>query len=75
MDNAQYHEREVMPKIISAFDKLLRFYKTHDGIATAFNVTRQNITAWKKNGIPTGRAIEVEKNTRGAVTAMDILRG
>lgn len=59
----------------TVFDKLHDYYKTHDAIALAFKVTRQNITAWKKNGIPVNRALEVEKKTRGTITAMDVLRG
>jgi hypothetical protein len=59
----------------SAFDKLHDYYKTHDAIAAAYKVTRQNITLWKKNGIPANRALEIENKTGGKVTAMDVLRG
>jgi hypothetical protein len=64
-----------MSKPISAFEKLHDFYKTHDIIAAVFSVTRQNVTAWKKNGIPSNRALEVEKKTGGKITAYDVLRG
>ena len=60
---------------MTAFEKLHDYYRTHDAIALAFKVSRTNITAWKKKGIPFKRALEVEKKTRGAVTAMDVLKG
>jgi len=59
----------------TAFDKLHDYYKTHDAIARAFKITRQAVTVWKKNGIPTNRALDIEKRTRGAISAMDVLRG
>jgi len=59
----------------TVFQKLHDYYKTHDAIALAFNMERTNVTAWKKNGIPANRALEIEKKTRGAITAMDVLRG
>lgn len=60
---------------MTVFDKLHDYFKTHDAIALAFKMKRQGVTYWKKNGIPTDRALEVEKKTRGAITAMDVLRG
>lgn len=58
----------------TAFEKLHDYYKTHDAIALTFNVSRQNITSWKKKGIPDCRALEVEKKTKGAVSAIDVLK-
>ena len=60
---------------MNAFQKLHDYYKTHDAIAAAFKMERTNVTAWKKNGIPANRALEIEKKTRGKITAMDVLRG
>lgn len=60
---------------MTAFEKLITFYATHEAIAKAFKVKRQAITRWKKDGIPTKRAIEVERKTKGAISAMDVLRG
>jgi len=60
---------------MTAFQKLLKYYGTHEKIAKAFKVKTQAITYWKVNGIPSDRAIEVEKKTKGAVTAMDVLKG
>ena len=59
----------------TVFERLHEIYKTHDAIASAFKMTRNNVTAWKQNGIPANRALEIEKKTRGAITAMDVLRG
>ena len=59
----------------TVFEKLHDHYKNHDAIAKAFNMTRQAVTIWKQKGIPANRALEVEKKTRGAITAMDVLRG
>lgn len=64
-----------MKKLKSVFERLHEFYKTHDAIAQEFGIDRRAITYWKSNGIPTNRALEVEKKTRGAITAMDVLRG
>ena len=60
---------------MTAFEKLHDYYKTHDAIALAFKMKRQGVTYWKRFGIPTDRALEVEKKTKGFVTAMDVLRG
>ena len=59
----------------TAFEKLHDYYKTHDAIALAFKLDRTAISYWKRVRIPTKRAIEVEKKTKGHVTAMDVLRG
>lgn len=59
----------------TVFDKLHDYYKTHEAISKAFDMSRQAVTLWKRNGIPVNRALEVEKKTRGAITAMDVLRG
>lgn len=60
---------------MSSFDKLMKIYKTHEAIAQAFKVERQAITRWKRFGIPAKRAIEVERKTKGVISAMDVLRG
>jgi hypothetical protein len=58
----------------TVFEKLHEHYKSHDEIARVFNMTRQAVTLWKQKGIPCNRALEVEKKTRGTITAMDVLR-
>jgi len=60
---------------MTVFEKLHRIYKTHDAIAAAFGLTRQGVGRWKRKGIPTRRALEVEKKTKGKITAIDVLRG
>ena len=60
---------------MNAFKKLHAHFKTHDAIAETFKLTRQGVSYWKKIGIPTKRAKEVEKKTKGAVTAMEVLGG
>ena len=63
------------PKFKSVFERLHEIYGTHDKIASVFKMERTNVTAWKKNGIPINRALEVEEKTGGKITAMDVLRG
>ena len=60
---------------MTVFEKLHRIYKTHDAIADAFKLTRQGVGRWKRKGIPAGRALEVEKKTKGKIKAIDVLRG
>ena len=60
---------------MTAFEKLHDYYKTHEAIAFAFKMKPQAVTYWKKFGIPTERALEVERKTKGFVTAMDVLKG
>lgn len=59
----------------SIFERLHDIYKTHDAMALVFKTSRQNINMWKKNGVPIKRALDVEKKTRGAITAMEVLKG
>lgn len=42
--------------------------------AHGMGVTTETIRLWLKNGIPLDRAIEVERKTRGFVTAEEILK-
>jgi len=60
---------------MTVFEKLHKIYKTHDAIAEAFNLTRQGVGSWKRKGIPADRALEVERVTRGKITAIDVLKG
>lgn len=60
---------------MKAFDKLHQLYGTQEAIATAFKLTRQGVGIWKRRGIPASRALQVEKVTKGQVTALDVLRG
>lgn len=60
---------------MTAFEKLHKYFGTHELIAKAFGLKTQAITYWKVSGIPADRALEVEKLTKGQVTALDVLRG
>jgi DNA-binding transcriptional regulator YdaS (Cro superfamily) len=60
---------------MKAFDKLHEIYKTQEAIAAVFKLTRQGVGIWKRKGIPASRALQVEKLTKGQVTALDVLRG
>lgn len=60
---------------MTVFEKLHKYFRTHEAIAKAFKIRRQGVTYWKKNGIPTNRALEIEKKTAGEITALDVLRG
>ena len=60
---------------MTAFDKLHEIYRTHDAIAKAFKVKRQTVGVWKSKGIPSKRAAQVEKITKGRVTILDVIRG
>ena len=59
----------------TVFERLHDHFKTHEAIAKAFNMERTNVTAWKQRGIPSNRALEIEKKTKGVISAMDVLRG
>lgn len=58
-----------------AYKKLLKLYGTNAEIARIFKISPQAITYWKKHGVPLGQAVRVEKITKGAVTAADVLKG
>lgn len=60
---------------MTAYEKLHNIYKTQEAIAAAFKLTRQGVGYWKKNGIPSDRAKEVEKVTKGKVTILDVIQG
>ena len=57
-----------------AYKKLKKLYGTDSAIAVAFGMTRQALLYWRTNGVPLCRAKTVEKITKGAVTAADVLR-
>ena len=60
---------------MTPFEKLHKFYGTHEKIAQVFGIKTQAITYWKKNGIPFSYAAEVEKVTKGKVTILDVIKG
>lgn len=60
--------------ITNPAERLRQKFGSNADIAAQFNVTREAIRLWMKNGIPPNRALEVEERTSGYVTASDILR-
>ncbi len=42
--------------------------------ARAFKTSRQAILHWRKRGVPKKRALEIERETKGRVTALEVLR-
>ena len=55
--------------------KLKELLGSDDNIANAFNIKRQAVIYWKKHGIPASRSLQVEKITKGKITAIDVLKG
>ena len=60
---------------MTAFEKLHKYFGTHEKIAQAFGLKTQAMTYWKREGVPTDRAQEVEKVTKGKVTILDVIKG
>ena len=57
-----------------ATDKLLKRYGNKKAIAEAMNVHEETVRLWLRDGIPLSKAIDVERDSEGAVTAEEILR-
>ena len=54
-----------------------RFGDSNAEVAKHFNISREAVRLWVKNGIPPDRALEVEEVTRGtefAITATEVLQ-
>ena len=58
---------------MTVFEKLKEIIGSDENIAELFGMKRQAVLYWKQNGIPTDRALEVEKKTNGKITAMEVL--
>lgn len=54
--------------------KLVEHYGSRQEAAEALEVTRETIRLWLRDGIPLERAIEIERTSKGLVTAEEILR-
>jgi len=53
-----------------------RFGDSNAEVAKHFNITREAVRLWVKNGIPPDRALEVEEATRGtefSISATEVL--
>lgn len=56
---------------------MARFGRSRAAAAAHFGISLEAIRLWLENGIPSGRALEVEEATRGSkfqVKAVDVLR-
>ena len=54
------------------FEKLISHFGSHANLARALGVTRVAVTLWGTEGIPAGRAIQIERITGGKFKAVDI---
>jgi DNA-binding transcriptional regulator YdaS (Cro superfamily) len=58
---------------MNAFDKLVKHFGSPAEIADHYGVSGETVRLWKHNGLPANRALEIEKDTEGAVTIRDVL--
>ena len=54
------------------FEKLISHFGSQANLARALSVTRAAITLWGTEGVPAGRAIQIERITGGKFKAVDI---
>ena len=57
----------------TSYEKLVEHFKTASALASAVGVGRAAISRWKDEGIPPGRALQLERVSGGVVTAQEIL--
>lgn len=53
--------------------KLIRHFGGRKEVAAAMKLNPETVRLWTENGIPLDRAIEIERVSKGAVTAEEIL--
>lgn len=53
--------------------RLVEHFQGREKAAEAFDISGESIRLWRKKGIPLDRALEVERRTKGAITAEEIL--
>lgn len=58
---------------MNAFDKLVEHFGSTSAIADHYGVSGETVRLWKHNGLPPGRALEIERDTLGKVTIRDVL--
>ena len=58
----------------TAAEVLVKHYGGRQETADALDVTRETIRLWLRDGIPLERAIDIERASKGLVTAERILR-
>ena len=55
------------------FEKLICHFGSHANLARALGVTRVAVTLWGAEGIPAGRAIQIERITGGKFLAFNLI--
>lgn len=60
---------------VNLYARILSCYDDRPSkVARAYGVSIQAILNWKKRGVPKGRALDIEYDTKGRITAHDVLR-
>ena len=62
-------------KTNTVFARVKEIFGSDDNIAEVFNIKRQAVFYWKRKGIPSKRAFEVQEKTQGKISAIEVLRG
>jgi hypothetical protein len=57
-----------------AAEKLIEHFGDKRAVAAALDVHEETVRLWLRDGIPLGKAIDVETRSKGIVTAEEILR-
>ena len=55
------------------FEKIVAFFGSRSEMARRLNVDRAAVSQWAKDGLPPGRAIEIEQVSGGTFKAVDIV--
>lgn len=55
-------------------DRLIRHYGSRSKAALALEVNPETVRLWLKRGIPLEKSIDIERRSKGIVTAEEILR-
>lgn len=56
------------------FEKICGYFDGQRGLAKRLGVTEAAVSIWKRDGIPAGRAIEIERISNGTFKATEITR-
>ena len=54
--------------------KLVKHFRSKKLAAEALNIHRETFRLWLRDGIPLAKALDVERNSGGAVKAEEVLR-
>lgn len=50
------------------------YFPTKAAVAAHFQITREAVRLWYRHGIPTSKALEIERVTSGGIPALEVLR-